>query len=163
MSVGVRVGLGVDVHALEPPGPLLVGGVRVPWDRGLVGHSDADVLAHAVADALLGAAGLGDLGSLFPSDDERWRGADSLGLLAAVAARLRSAGWAVGNIDATIVAERPSLAPHTGAMAQRLASACGLPAGTIAVRAKRSDGLGLAGRGEGIAALAVAVVVPREL
>jgi len=162
VSAGPRVGLGVDVHALAPPGPLLLGGVRVPHDRGLVGHSDADVLAHAVADALLGAAGLGDLGALFPSDDERWRGADSLDLLAAVAARLRSAGWTVGNVDATVVAERPALAPYTAAMAERLASACGVADGVIVVRAKSSDGLGLAGRGEGVAALAVALVVPQE-
>ena len=160
MSAGPRVGLGVDVHGLAAPGPLLLGGVRIPHDRGLVGHSDADVLAHAVADALLGAAGLGDLGALFPSDDERWRGADSLSLLTAVAARLRSAGWAVGNVDATVVAQRPALAPHTAAMAQRLALACGVGAGVVAVRAKSSDGLGLTGRDEGIAALAVALVVP---
>ncbi|MGH7610113.1 MAG: 2-C-methyl-D-erythritol 2,4-cyclodiphosphate synthase [Candidatus Dormibacteria bacterium] len=152
------VGLGVDVHRFGGLGPLCLGGVTVAHDRGLIGHSDADVLSHAIADALLGAAGLGDLGQHFPSSEERWRGASSLDLLARVAELIRSAGLIPAGVDATVVAEAPRLELHRAAMARTVAGALGLEAGLVSVKVKSSDGLGLAGRGEGMAALAVAQV-----
>jgi 2-C-methyl-D-erythritol 2,4-cyclodiphosphate synthase len=152
------VGLGVDVHRLGAPGPLRIGGVEIDHPTGLVGHSDGDVLCHAVADALLGAAGLGDLGEHFPSSDEHWRGASSLELLRLVGELLRGAGIEVRGVDATVVDEAPRLAPHRLAMVEAMAGALGLEDALISVKAKSSDGLGLTGGGEGLAALAVARV-----
>jgi 2-C-methyl-D-erythritol 2,4-cyclodiphosphate synthase len=156
--VDVRVGQGFDVHPWsdEPDRPLVLGGVVLPGERGLAGHSDADVVAHAVADALLGAAGLGDIGSHFPDTDPRWRGADSLTLLAHVVALVRAEGWSIGNVDTTVVLEAPRLAPHKAAMEERLEAVLGAPA---SVKAKRAEGLGALGRGEGVACLAVALLL----
>ena len=153
--MSVRVGLGFDVHPFsdDPDRPLVLAGIGLPG-RGLAGHSDADVIAHAVADALLGAAGLGDLGSLFPADDPTWSGADSMGLLAVVVARLEGR-WQVGNVDCAVVLEAPRLAPHREAMQDRLAGVVG---GPVSVKPKRAEGLGALGRGEGIACWAVALL-----
>jgi 2-C-methyl-D-erythritol 2,4-cyclodiphosphate synthase len=153
--VSGRVGLGFDVHPFGGDGPLLLGGVALPGP-GLTGHSDADVVAHAVADALLGAAGLGDLGTLFPDTDERYRGADSLRLLAEVAQRLAVAGWRVVNVDVAVVAEQPRLAPHLEDMVKNLTAA--LDGSPVSVKPKRAEGLGALGRGEGVAAWAVALL-----
>ena len=153
----MRVGLGFDVHPFGGDGPLLLGGVRIDDAPGLAGHSDADVVAHAVADALLGAAGLPDLGTLFPAGDERYAGADSMILLADVAGRLPGAGYTVGNVDVVIVAEQPKLAGHLEAMEENLSRAAG---GPVSVKPKRGEGLGAIGRAEGIAALAVALLTP---
>ena len=151
-----RVGLGFDVHPYsdDPARRLVLGGVPLEG-RGLAGHSDADVVAHAVADALLGAAGLGDLGDRFPDTDPRWRGADSLVLLQAAAAAVAEAGWRPGNVDASVVLEAPRLAPHRPAMQERLGAAVGA---AVSVKAKRAEGLGALGRGEGVACWAVALV-----
>lgn len=154
----MRIGQGFDAHALVPGRPLIIGGVRIEHDRGLAGHSDGDVLSHAVIDALLGAAALGDIGAMFPSSDERWRDADSMELLALAAARVRDAGYALLNVDATVIAEAPRLAPHVDAMRANLAKGIGVDAGAVSVKATTSDGLGFAGRGEGIAALAVVLL-----
>jgi 2-C-methyl-D-erythritol 2,4-cyclodiphosphate synthase len=153
----VRVGQGFDVHPFsdDPTRPLVLGGVVFDGERGLVGHSDADAIAHACADALLGAGGLGDLGSLFPDTDERWRDADSIELLAEVAGRVRAAGWSPGNVDCAVVCERPKLAPMRAEMQRRLSEAVGAP---VSVKGNRAEGLGAIGRGEGVACWAVAVV-----
>ena len=155
----VRVGLGFDVHAFsdDPARRLVLGGVELPGERGLAGHSDADVGAHAIADALLGAAGLGDLGQHFPDTDPAWAGADSLRILAGVVGLLADAGWSVGNVDCTVVLEAPKLAPHRDEMTKRLGGVVG--AG-VSVKATRAEGLGAIGRGEGVACWAVALVVP---
>ena len=152
-----RVGQGFDVHPWsdEAGRPLVLGGVVLPGERGLAGHSDADVVAHAVADALLGAAGLGDIGTHFPDTDSRWRGADSLTLLGHVVGLVQAEGWSVGNVDTTVVLEAPKLAPHKAAMEERLAEVLGAP---VSVKAKRSEGLGALGRGEGAACFAVALL-----
>jgi 2-C-methyl-D-erythritol 2,4-cyclodiphosphate synthase len=152
----LRVGLGFDVHPFGGSGPLVLGGVTIPDAPGLVGHSDADVAAHAVADALLGAAGLPDLGTLFPASDDRWRGASSMALLADVVARVREAGWGIANVDLVLAAETPPLAAHCGAMADGLGAVVGAPVG---VAPKRAEGLGAIGRSEGIAGWAVALLV----
>jgi 2-C-methyl-D-erythritol 2,4-cyclodiphosphate synthase len=152
-----RVGLGFDVHPFAGDGPLVLGGVAVPGP-GLAGHSDADVVAHAVADALLGAAGLGDLGTLFPDTDDGFRGADSLQLLAEVAERVAAAGWRLVNVDVAVVAEQPRLAPHVKEMAENLTSALASCGGMVSVKPKRAEGLGALGRGEGIAVWAVALL-----
>ena len=136
----------------------MLGGVEVPHGRGLAGHSDGDALLHAVIDALLGAAGLGDIGGMFPPSDERWRGAASLGLLAAAAARVRAAGFRVVNVDATVVAEVPRLAPYVDAMRGQIASALDIDITAASVKPKTSDGLGFTGRGEGIAAFATVLL-----
>jgi 2-C-methyl-D-erythritol 2,4-cyclodiphosphate synthase len=149
------VGLGFDVHPFGGDGPLVLGGVRIEGAPGLAGHSDADVVAHAVADALLGAAGLPDLGTLFPASDDRYAGADSMTLLADVAGRLSAEGYEVGNVDVVIVAETPTLAPHLEEMSGRLARVVG---GAVSVKPKRGEGLGAIGRAEGIAAMAVALL-----
>jgi 2-C-methyl-D-erythritol 2,4-cyclodiphosphate synthase len=156
--VNVRVGQGFDVHPWsdDPGRPLVLGGVVLPGERGLAGHSDADVVAHAVADALLGAAGLGDIGSHFPDTDPRWRGADSLTLLSHVVGLVKAEGWSIGNVDTTVVLEAPRLAPHKAAMEERLSGVLAAPA---SVKAKRAEGLGALGRGEGVACLAVAVLL----
>lgn len=153
----VRVGQGFDVHAFsdDPSRPLVLGGVTFAGERGLVGHSDADAVAHACADALLGAAGLGDIGQHFPDTDERWRGADSIGLLREVTARVRAEGWVPGNVDCAVVCERPKLAPKRDEMQQRLTEAVGAP---VTIKGNRAEGLGAIGRGEGVACFAVAVV-----
>lgn len=153
----VRVGQGFDVHAFsdDPARTLVLGGVLFEGERGLVGHSDADVIAHACADALLGAAGLGDIGEHFPDSDPKWEGADSIGLLSEVARLVRRSGWEPGNVDTSVVCERPKLAPKRDAMQQRLSAAVGAP---VTVKGNRAEGLGAIGRGEGIACFAVAVV-----
>lgn len=155
----VRVGLGFDVHAFGGDDPLVLGGVTIPGAPGLVGHSDADVVAHAVADALLGAAGLPDLGTLFPASDEQYRGASSIALLGDVATRVGDAGWRVGNVDVVVAAEQPRLAQHIGPMATLLGSTID---GAVSVKPKRTEGVGAVGRGEGIAAWAVALLLGRE-
>jgi len=153
----VRVGQGFDVHAFsdDPDRRLVLGGVEFVGERGLVGHSDADVLAHACADALLGAAGLGDIGTHFPDTDPRWAGADSIGLLIEAARLVRGAGWQPGNVDLAVVCERPRLAPRRAEMERRLSDAIGAP---VTVKGNRAEGLGALGRAEGIACWAVAVV-----
>lgn len=155
----LRVGHGWDVHALADGRRLVLGGVEIPWQRGLAGHSDADVLAHAVSDALLGAAGLGDIGRHFPDDDPRWEGSDSLELLARVLARVREAGYRVGNVDVTVRAEAPRLAPHVEGMRKNLAGVLDVPETCISVKATTGEGMGPVGRGEGIVAEAVALLV----
>ena len=153
-----RIGQGYDVHRLVEGRRLILGGVELQYGRGLLGHSDADVLVHAIMDALLGAAALGDIGALFPDSDERYAGADSLALLGEVAALLREKGFEIGNIDATVVAERPKLAAHIPQMRENIARAAGVDAGRVSVKATTEEGLGFTGRGEGIAAQAVALV-----
>jgi 2-C-methyl-D-erythritol 2,4-cyclodiphosphate synthase len=155
--VSVRVGQGFDVHPWsdDQGRRLVLGGVVLDGERGLAGHSDADVVAHAVADALLGAACLGDIGAHFPDTDSRWQGADSLTLLAHVVGLLQAEGWAVGNVDTTVILEAPRLAPHKAAMEQRLSGVVGAP---VSVKAKRAEGLGALGRGEGVACFAVALL-----
>ena len=156
--MGLRIGHGYDVHRLTEGRPLILGGVTVPYERGLLGHSDADVLAHAVMDALLGAAALGDIGGMFPDSDERWRGADSLRLLEQVTARLAENGWAIGNVDATVLAQAPKLAPHIPEMRQKLAAAMGVDASQVSVKATTEERLGFTGAGEGMACHAVALL-----
>jgi 2-C-methyl-D-erythritol 2,4-cyclodiphosphate synthase len=154
----LRVGLGIDAHAFADGVPLVLGGVRVPSERGLAGHSDGDVIAHALIDALLGAAALGDIGSLFPSDDATWEGADSLDLLSRAYAQVREAGYELVNADCVLVGEEPRLVPHRQEMQERLAAALGVEAGRVAVRATTTDRLGFTGRREGLAAQAVALL-----
>jgi 2-C-methyl-D-erythritol 2,4-cyclodiphosphate synthase len=154
----VRVGIGVDAHAFAEGVPLVLGGVRIDHPRGLAGHSDGDVLAHALTDALLGAAGLEDIGALFPPAEERWHGANSLDLLARAYDQVRAAGWELVNADCILIGEEPRLAPHRDEMRVRLARALGADAGQVAVRATTTDGLGFPGRGEGLAAQAVALL-----
>jgi 2-C-methyl-D-erythritol 2,4-cyclodiphosphate synthase len=154
--VSLRVGIGVDAHALERGVPLVLGGVRIDYDRGLAGHSDGDVLAHALTDALLGAAGLGDIGALFPSGDERFRGAASLDLLREAYRQVVEAGWKLVNADCILVGEKPKIAPYREEMRRRLSEAVG--GGEVNVRATTTDQLGFTGRGEGLAAHAVALL-----
>jgi 2-C-methyl-D-erythritol 2,4-cyclodiphosphate synthase len=154
-----RVGQGFDAHRLAPGRPLRLGGVEIPFERGLVGHSDGDVLLHAVARALLGALGAGDLGELFPSSDARWRGAASAVFVEEAMARARRAGLAVGNLDATVIAEAPRLAPHRAAMRDSVAALLGVGREAVSVQITSTDGLGAIGRGEGIAAQAVVLLV----
>jgi 2-C-methyl-D-erythritol 2,4-cyclodiphosphate synthase len=153
----VRVGLGVDLHAWsdDPDRPLVLGGVRFPEGPGLAGHSDADAAAHACTDALLGAAGLGDIGQVFPDTDPQWKGADSVGLLAEAVRMVRDEGWEPGNVDCSVVLDAPKLAPVRAEMAERLSAAVGAP---VTVTGRRSEGIGAVGRGEGVLAMAVAVV-----
>ncbi len=159
--MNLRVGIGYDVHPFVADRPLVLGGVTVPSTRGLAGHSDADALAHAVADALLGALALGDLGSHFPDTDPAYAGASSLELLARVRDLVRERGYQVGNVDATIVTEEPKLAPHVAAMREHLAGTLGVDVGSVSVKATRHEKMGAFGRGEGLAAMAV-VLVHRE-
>lgn len=156
--VNVRVGHGFDVHALVAGRPLIIGGVTIPFEKGLLGHSDADVLLHAICDALLGAAGLGDIGRHFPDTDPAFKGADSRVLLRETGAKIRAAGWRIGNIDATIIAQAPRMAPHTVQMTANIAADLGVAAGTVNLKAKTTERLGFTGRGEGIAAEAVALL-----
>jgi 2-C-methyl-D-erythritol 2,4-cyclodiphosphate synthase len=152
----VRTGLGVDSHRFAEGRPLILGGVELEFDRGLDGHSDADVLAHAITDAILGAASLGDIGTHFPDTDPQWQGADSLALLAEVVRRVGEAGWRVEHVDATVMLERPKLAPHRTAMMERLSAAAGA---SVHVKATTGERMGFVGREEGVAAMAVATVV----
>lgn len=154
----VRVGSGYDVHAFVPDRPLILGGVTIPHDMGLSGHSDADVVFHAVVDALLGAAALGDIGSYFPSSDDRWKNRPSSVFLEYTRDLLQQQRWDISNIDATIVAERPQLAPHIAAMRAHLAEHLHLTLEQVSVKATTTDGLGFAGRREGIACYAVALI-----
>lgn len=154
----MRVGFGFDAHPLTEGREFVVGGVRVEHDRGPAGHSDADVLAHAVADAILGAAALGDLGQRFPASDERWKNADSMDLLGRCGDEIRAAGYSVVNLDATVVVDAPKLGPHVQKMRERIAAALKLTADRVSVKAKRSEGLGYTGDGTGIAAMAVAML-----
>jgi 2-C-methyl-D-erythritol 2,4-cyclodiphosphate synthase len=152
----VRVGLGVDTHRFADGRALILGGVEIPHTRGLAGHSDADVLAHAITDAILGAADMGDIGQHFPDTDPRYHGADSIVLLREVVALVRAEGWTVEHVDATVMMERPKLAPHREAIAARLREAVGA---TVSVKATTGEGMGFVGREEGVAALAVATLV----
>jgi 2-C-methyl-D-erythritol 2,4-cyclodiphosphate synthase len=154
----VRTGLGIDTHAFAPGRPLILGGVDIPHELGLAGHSDADVLTHAVIDALLGAAALGDIGRHFPDTDPRFAGADSLELLRTVGVYLGERGFAIGNVDATVILERPKLAPYRDAMRDGLASALGLPADAVNVKATTGERIGFVGREEGAAAMAVVTI-----
>jgi 2-C-methyl-D-erythritol 2,4-cyclodiphosphate synthase len=154
-----RVGTGVDAHALEGGVPLVLGGIELDHPRGLVGHSDGDVLAHALTDAVLGAAGLGDIGSLFPSGEARWEGASSLDLLARAYANVQKAGWELVNADVVLIGEEPRIAELRGEMEARLSAVLG---GPVSVRATTTDGLGFTGRGEGLAAQAVALLRQRS-
>lgn len=156
--MNLRIGEGWDVHALVPGRKLVIGGVEVAHDRGLLGHSDADVLLHAITDAIIGAAALGDIGRHFPDTDERFRGADSAALLAEAARRVREAGWHVGNVDCSVIAQAPRLAPHVGAMAERIARILGVAASQVNVKAKTAEKLGPVGEGAAIEARAVVLL-----
>ena len=158
-----RVGIGYDIHRLATGRRLVLGGVEIPFDRGLDGHSDADVLLHAVMDAMLGAAGLGDIGQHFPSGDPRFKGASSLALLTRVMGLLSGLGYEVGNVDATVVAERPRLSPHIPEMRRLIAGALRIPVESVGVKATTNEGLGPLGANEGIAAWAVALIAPSRL
>ena len=154
-----RIGQGYDVHVFGEGDHVMLGGVRVPHERGVVAHSDGDVVLHALCDAILGALALGDIGVHFPPSDERWRGADSLGLLRHCVALAGERGWALGNADVTVVCERPKVGPHAARMRERIAQACGVALDAVSVKATTSEKLGFNGRGEGIAAQAVALLV----
>ncbi len=156
-----RIGEGWDVHALVTGRPLIIGGVTIPHTHGLLGHSDADVLLHAVTDALLGGAGLGDIGRHFPDTDERFKGADSGALLAEAARRVRAEGYEIGNVDSTVVAQAPKLAPHIPAMVERIAALLGLLPAQVNVKAKTAEKMGPVGQGEAIEARAVALLTRR--
>ena len=153
-----RIGLGYDVHRLTEGRPLVLGGVTIPFERGLLGHSDADVLLHALIDALLGAAALGDIGRLFPDSDERYRGADSRVLLREVADLLERRGFSVGNVDVTLIAQRPKIAPYVPRMRENIAADLKLPLEAVSVKATTEEGLGFTGSGEGMAAQAAATL-----
>ena len=156
-----RVGIGYDVHAFAAPEaqrPLMIGGVTIPHERGLAGHSDADALLHALVDALLGAAALGDIGAHFPSSDPRWRDAASTVFLTQTLGLLTEQGWRIGNVDATIVAERPRMSPHVAAMRAAIARLLGTPIERVSVKSKTTDGMGFTGRAEGIACYVVAMI-----
>ena len=153
-----RIGHGFDVHQLMPGRALMIGGVKIDHPRGLLGHSDADVLLHAIADALLGAAGLGDIGKHFPDSDARYKGIDSRELLRQVAAKISAAGFTVGNVDATIIAQAPKMAPHIAAMVANIAADLGVAVSQVNIKATTTEKLGFTGRGEGIAAEAVCLL-----
>ncbi|MDP4973570.1 MAG: 2-C-methyl-D-erythritol 2,4-cyclodiphosphate synthase [Ilumatobacteraceae bacterium] len=153
----MRVGQGFDIHRFAADDrPLVLAGVHIPGERGLHGHSDADAIAHAVSDALLGAAGLGDIGEHFPDSDPQWKGADSMQILRQVVGKVRAAGWRVENVDVNVICERPKIAPHRAAMQANLVAAVGAP---VSVKGRRAEGLGSIGRVEGIACMAVALLV----
>ena len=158
----MRIGHGYDVHRLKQGRRLILGGVEIDSPVGLDGHSDADVLAHAITDAILGAAALGDIGAHFPDTDPEWKGADSIGLLREIVRRVREAGWRVGNVDATVVLQRPKLRPHIDAMRLRLAEAMSVDLGAVSVKATTGEGMGWVGSGEGAAAHAVALLLPAD-
>ena len=154
----MRIGHGYDVHRLVPGRELILGGVKIPYEKGLLGHSDADVLLHAVSDALLGAAGLGDIGRHFPDTDPKYKGADSLKLLAQVGEKLRAAGYGVGNIDVTMIAQRPKLKDYIPQMEENIASALGISAAQVNVKATTEEKLGFTGTGEGMSCHAVCLI-----
>lgn len=154
----IRIGEGWDVHALVPGRKLILGGVEIPFDKGLLGHSDADALLHAITDALLGAAGLGDIGRHFPDTDERFKGADSVLLLTEASLRVRQEGWQIANVDSTVVAQAPKLAPHIDAMRTRIAQALDLLPAQVNVKAKTAEKLGPVGQGQSIEARAVVLL-----
>ncbi len=154
----MRVGTGYDSHRFDALRSLVLGGVRIPSHAGLSGHSDGDAVAHAVTDAILGAAAAGDVGSHFPPTDERWRGADSIELLRSAVATVRAAGWHVVNADVTVVCETPKIRPYVEQMAARLAEALGVPAGRVSIKGKTNEGMGWIGSGEGVAVHAVALI-----
>ena len=156
----MRIGVGWDSHRFAAGRQLILGGVHLPDGPGLAGHSDADAVAHAITDAVLGAAALGDIGTHFPPTDERWRDADSLELLQQAVALVRSEGFRIGNVDVTVLCERPKLGPYTSRMRERLAGALGVSEGQVSVKAKTNEGMGWIGRGEGIGAVAVALLLP---
>ena len=156
--MGTRFGSGYDSHRLVPGGPLRLGGVSIPVELSLSGHSDGDAVAHAVTDAVLGAAGAGDIGSLFPDTDPANRGRDSMDMLRQAMAGVRARGWSLGNVDVTIIAERPRVAPHRDAMRAALAAALGVDTTAVSVKGKTNEGMGWIGRGEGIACIAVATL-----
>ena len=158
----MRVGIGYDVHKLVENRALILGGVEIPWEKGLLGHSDADVLTHAVMDALLGALALGDIGRHFPDTAPAYKGADSLALLRHVSALIREKGWQVGNIDATVLAQAPKLAPYREQMPANIAVALSIPVSRVSIKATTEEGLGFTGSGEGIAAHAVALLEQAE-
>ena len=157
----MRIGFGYDVHRLAPGRPMILGGVTIPHETGPDGHSDADVLLHAVCDALLGAAALGDIGALFPDTDKRWRGADSRGLLREVVRRVAEAGYRVGNVDVMVALERPKLRPYVAAMRAHLAADLGVEVEAVSVKAGTNERIGFVGREEGVAAYAVCLLLPR--
>ncbi len=158
MKAPFRIGQGSDVHALVSGRPLILGGVRIPYHQGLLGHSDADALLHAITDALLGAAALGDIGGMFPDTDVRWQDADSRALLRAACGAVQVAGWQVGNVDATIVAQAPRIAPYVSSMRANIALDLDIDIANVNIKAKTSERLGFVGRGEGIAAEAVVLI-----
>ena len=157
----MRIGQGYDVHRLVAERPLILGGIEIPYEKGLLGHSDADVLLHAISDALLGAAALGDIGAHFPDSDPAYRGADSAELLRAVGNLIRAAGYEIGNIDSTVVCQAPKLAPHIASMRARIAEVLALPTEAVSVKASTEEHMGFTGRGEGIAAHAVCLLTER--
>jgi 2-C-methyl-D-erythritol 2,4-cyclodiphosphate synthase len=159
----IRIGHGYDLHRIVPDRPLILGGVTIPWDRGLLGHSDADVLLHAITDAVLGALSLGDIGRWFPDTDSKWRGADSAALLRQVLADPRVQPWRLVNLDATIQAEHPKLAPHMDAIRQSIAGIFGVEVSAVSVKAKTMEGTGTIGQGEAMAAHAVLLLQERDL
>ncbi len=160
--VMIRVGIGNDAHRFAAGRKLVLGGVEIPADEGLLGHSDADVLTHAIMDALLGAVAAGDIGGMFPDTDTRWKDADSLELLQAVVSRLAGEGWRIGNVDATVIAEVPKLAPYIGSMREAVAAALGVETDAVSIKATTVEGMGAIGRREGIAATAVALVLKQD-
>lgn len=159
MALNFRIGEGWDTHQLVAGRPLILGGITIPHTHGLLGHSDADALAHAITDALLGAAALGDIGKLFPDTAAEFKGADSMVLLAEAYRRVKALGWVIGNVDTTIVAQQPKMAPHIPAMRERLAQVLGIDTGQINVKAKTAEKMGPVGRGESIEARAVCLLV----
>jgi 2-C-methyl-D-erythritol 2,4-cyclodiphosphate synthase len=157
----IRVGIGYDSHRFEEGRPLVLGGIKIPHSRGLTGHSDADAVAHALIDAILGAAAAGDIGQLFPDSDPKWRGADSMELLRTAHELVQGRGYALAQADLTIITEQPRLGPHLGAMAARLVERLGARPGSVNLKAKSNEGMGFIGRGEGIAVIAVATLEAR--
>ena len=160
MRLPVRTGIGYDSHRFAAGGPMVLGGVVIPGDLSLVGHSDGDAIAHAVTDAVLGAAAAGDIGEMFADTDPANRGRDSIAMLEAAVARVRERGWRVAQVDVTVVAERPKIMPHRAAMVARLSVALGVSVGDVGLKGKTNEGMGWIGRGEGLACMAVATLVP---
>jgi 2-C-methyl-D-erythritol 2,4-cyclodiphosphate synthase len=157
----IRVGIGYDSHRFEEGRPLVLGGIRIPHPRGLAGHSDADAVAHALIDAILGAAAAGDIGQHFPDTDPKWKGADSMALLRSAHQLVRERGYSLAQADLTIITEQPQLSPHLAAMAAKLAERLGASPGSVSIKAKTNEGMGFIGRGEGIAVIAVATLEAR--
>ena len=158
----MRIGHGYDVHRLVKGRRLIVGGVDIPHDMGLLGHSDADVLLHAISDAILGAAALGDIGGMFPDTDEKWKDADSLELLKVVVDRVNQEGYTIGNVDSTVIAQQPKMKPYISEMRNNIANACGVDVSQISVKATTEEGLGFSGRQEGISAHAVCLLFEKQ-